>query len=213
MPTTDAPRRIAYRVLTPRLEVRCYAPADATALVEAMAAGTAHIAPWIPFGREPPQSVDEKMELLRMFRGKFDLGQDFIFGAFDRTEPSRLVGGTGLHPRIGPDALEIGYWLRDGASGRGLATEMAAAMTRVGFRSHAVARLEIRCDSRNVASARIPEKLGYRREGCLRGTCIGSDPGPGDMLVFGMLRDEFDASPAAAVPVEAFDAAGRSIGL
>jgi hypothetical protein len=54
-------------------------------------------------------------------------------------------------------------------------------------------------------------RLGFRREGCLRGTCIGSDPGPGDLLVFGMLRDEFESSPAAAVPVEAFDAAGRSL--
>jgi RimJ/RimL family protein N-acetyltransferase len=202
---------IAYRVLTPRLEIRCYAPSDAPALVEAMAAGVDHMRPWLPFARTEPETVEQKIELLRTFRGKFDLGQDFIVGAFDRAAPSQLLGGSGLHHRIGPDALEIGYWMRAGHTGRGLATETAAAMTRVAFTSHRVSRVEIRCDARNHASARVPEKLGYRREGCLRGTSLGAEPGPGDLLVFGMLRDEFDASPAAAVPVEAFDAAGRPI--
>lgn len=218
-PASDAaaPRmpHIAYRVLTPRLDVRCYEPSDAGALLAAMEAGTEHIAPWIPFGREPPGTFEAKRELLRTFRGRFDLGQDFVFGAFERAgdpaEPSHLVGGTGLHLRVGPDAAEIGYWVRAGWTGRGIAAEMAAAMSHAGFRTHGFGRMEIRCDSRNAASARVAEKLGYRREGCLRGTSLGSDPGPGDLLVFGLLRDEFAASPAAAVPVEMFDAAGRPL--
>ena len=215
MTTSAAPSLpVPYRLETERLIVRCYAPTDAPALVDAMSAGVAHLVPWLPWASFEPLPLDDKIALLRTFRAKFDLDQDYVFGAFERSGEragGRLVGGTGIHLRIGPAAGEIGYWLRSGAPGRGLATEMAAAMTRVGFRTHGVARIEIRCDARNLASARIPEKLGYRREGCLRGTSLYSDPGPGDLLVFGMLRDEFDASPAAAVPVEAFDAMGRPL--
>jgi RimJ/RimL family protein N-acetyltransferase len=211
MSDAPLPPPVPYRVRTRRLDVRCYAPSDAGALLAAMEAGTAHIAPWIPFGREPPGTFEAKRELLRSFRGKFDLGQDFIYGAFDRADPARLLGGTGLHLRVGPQAAEIGYWIRGGATGQGYATEMAAAMTRAGFLGHGFARIEIRCDPRNAASARVAEKLGYRLEGTLRGTCHGSDPGPGDLRVYGMLRPEFDASPAASMPGEMFDAADRPI--
>ena len=61
----------------------------------------------------------------------------------------------------GPEALEIGYWIRADAVGQGYATESTAALTRVAFEVVDVERVEIRCVPENRASAAIPRKLGY----------------------------------------------------
>ena len=54
----------------------------------------------MPWAADEPKPVEEKAELLRFFRGRFDLGEDFVYGVFARDE-SEVVGGTGLHTRIG----------------------------------------------------------------------------------------------------------------
>ncbi len=75
-----------------------------------------------------------------------------------------MVGGTGLHRRIGEDGLEIGYWRRADAGGRGLVTTWSAALTRAAFALDGVERVEIHCDEANVASAAVPRRLGFTLE-------------------------------------------------
>lgn len=215
MTTSAAPSLpVPYRLETERLILRCYAPSDAPALVDAMSAGVAHLVPWLPWASFEPLPLDDKIALLRTFRAKFDLDQDYVFGAFERSGEragGRLVGGTGIHLRIGPAAGEIGYWLRAGEERKGLATEMAAAITYAGFAIRGFARMAIHCDVRNERSAAVPRRLGYRQEGVLRaGADHGRDP-RGDLAVFGMTQSEFAASPSARVSVQAFDAADRAI--
>ena len=103
---------------TERLTIRCWEPRDAPLLADALGSSLEHLRPWMPWAHGEPTPLDEKVELLRRFRGMFDLGQDFVYGLFDRDE-SEVVGGTGLHTRIGPEALEIGYWLRSSRVGAG----------------------------------------------------------------------------------------------
>ena len=73
-----------------------------------------------------------------------------------------VLGGVGLYRRVGPDAIEIGYWTRTDRAGEGIATEAARALTAAGSNLQGVDRIEIHCDPANEASARIPQKLGYR---------------------------------------------------
>ena len=54
-----------------------------------------HLRPWMPWATTSP-SISTRVELLRTFRAKFDLGEDFVYAIFDRGE-SRVLGGTGLH--------------------------------------------------------------------------------------------------------------------
>ncbi len=97
----------AYRIQTDRLLIRCYSPEDAPKLKEAIDASLDHLRPWMPWAKDDPETLDAKVELLRRFRGNFDLGNDFIYGIFS-PEDSVVLGGVGLHPRVGPNALEIG---------------------------------------------------------------------------------------------------------
>src|SRR5262245_8467890 len=89
----------AYRIETPRLVIRCWEPRDAPLLKAAIDASLEHLLPWMPWAKDEPQSVEAKMELLRQFRGRFDLGKDFVYALFDRQE-REVVGGSGLHPRV-----------------------------------------------------------------------------------------------------------------
>lgn len=59
---------------------------------------------------------------------------------------------------------EVGFILKPAFQGRGLATEMAAEMLRLGFEEMGLHRIIGRCDARNTASWRVLERLGMRRE-------------------------------------------------
>jgi RimJ/RimL family protein N-acetyltransferase len=199
-----------YAIHTERLVLRCWDPADAPALKEAVDSSLDHLRPWMPWAVNEPQPLEAKVALLRRFRGDFDLGNDFVYGAFDRRDGS-VAGGTGLHTRVGANALEIGYWIRASRIGEGLATELSAALTRVAFAVCGVDRVEIRVEPANERSAAIPRKLGFVEEARLRRRLESAEGELRDAVVFSLFADDFDASAAAAAPLEAFDAAGERV--
>jgi len=78
-------------------------------------------------------------------------------------EDGAIRGMVGLHRRGGPDELEIGYWLDDAATGRGLMSEACTMATDVAFSVDGIDAVEIIHDSANHRSAGVPARLGYRR--------------------------------------------------
>jgi RimJ/RimL family protein N-acetyltransferase len=197
-----------YRIVTDRLVVRCWDPRDAPLLKDALDSSLEHLRPWLAWANDEPQPVEQKAALLRRFRGRFDLGEDFVYGILSRDE-SEVVGGTGLHARVGDKAFEIGYWIRASRVGEGLATEATGALTRSAFELCDVDRIEIRVEPGNEASRAIPLKLGFVEEATLRRRI--HDPEPHDLVIFTLFRDDFASSPAAAAAVEAYDAAGTRV--
>jgi RimJ/RimL family protein N-acetyltransferase len=200
-----------YRIVTERTVVRCWEPRDAALAKDAIDSSLDELRAWMPWALNEPQTLEEKVELLRRFRGQFDLGEGYVYGIFSPDE-SEVVGGTGLHKRVGADAFEIGYWIRTARAGHGLATEVGAALTRVGFEVCAVDRIEIQCEPRNERSMRIPRKLGYTEEARLRRRLYAPPGGePRDVVVFSLFRSDHPDSPAASAQLEAFDAAGARV--
>ncbi|WP_019229166.1 GNAT family N-acetyltransferase, partial [Sedimentibacter sp. B4] len=70
--------------------------------------------------------------------------------------------GFSLHRRVGPDGLEIGYWLDAAHTGVGLATEAVGGLTAVALALPEVERVEIHTDEGNARSAAVPRRLGYQ---------------------------------------------------
>ena len=194
-----------------RVVARCWEPRDAPALKEAVDSSIDHLRPWMPWAADEPQTLEEKVQLLRRFRGQFDLGQNFVYGLFARDE-SEVVGGSGFHPRVGENAFEIGYWIRAGRTGQGLATEAVATLTRVAFELCGVERLEIHVEPANEASCRIPRKLGYAEEGTLRRRLPAAEGATRlDAVIFSLFGEEFAASPLRDFPLEAYDSVGNRL--
>jgi RimJ/RimL family protein N-acetyltransferase len=202
-----------YRIETERLVIRCWNPADAELLDEAVTSSIEHLRPWMPWIADEPRTLDERVELLRGFRSRFDSGDDFVYGIF-APDDSRVLGGTGLHTRLGDDAFEIGYWIRADAAGRGLATESTAALTRVAFELSDVERVEIHVEPANERSAAVPRRLGFVEEATLRRRLPARRDEPRrDVTIFSMLAAELPASACAELQLRAYDAAGWVVSL
>jgi RimJ/RimL family protein N-acetyltransferase len=201
-----------YRIETERLVVRCWQPQDAPLLKEAIDESLDHLRPWMAWANDEPQPLDAKIELLRTFRGSFDLGTDFVYGIFSRDE-SRVVGGSGLHRRGQGEALEIGYWLRVSETGNGYMTETVSVLTQAAFAWCGVERVDILVAPDNEASLKVPLRLGYVEEAVLRRRqeLLREGAPRGDVVVFSMLAEELAASPARDAAFAAYDGAGRPL--
>jgi RimJ/RimL family protein N-acetyltransferase len=198
-----------YRIETERLVIRCWEPADALPLKEALDSSLDHLRPFMDWAHDEPQPLEKKADLLRAFRALYDTGESFVMGIFDRSE-GEVLGGSGLHARVGPGGLEIGYWIRASATRQGIATEASAALTRVGFEVCEADRIEIRIEPQNEASFGIPRKLGFVEEATLRRRLPGRRGGPlRDMTIWTMFREDFD--PSIAPLLRAFDGLGRQL--
>ncbi len=199
----------AYRIETKRLVVRCYNPSDAQMLADSVRENVEHLKPWMPWAHNEPEPFEEKVKRLHSFRGRFDLGEDFVYGIFNRDE-TRLLGGTGLHTRLGENELEIGYWIHKDFVNRGLVTESTAALVKVSFEIIHVHRIEIHCDPSNLGSAAVPRKLGFTHEGTLRAKTPFLD-GWSDSMIWGLLEGEYPNSPSVKAEITAFDAVGNAL--
>lgn len=95
-------------------------------------------------------------------RRKFEL-------AVVHSHEDRLIGGCGIRV-TNPEAREgdIGFILDRRFWGRGYGTEAAERLLRFGFGELGLHRIYATCDPRNVASARVLEKIGMQREGYIR---------------------------------------------
>lgn len=177
------------------LTLRAYRPGDGPALQRAAVASYAHLRPWMPWARAE-QSVEESEALCRRFAAHYLLGEDFVLGIWSGDE---LAGGTGFHPRGGSLALggaDIGMWISAERANKGLGTLVLAAMLAWGFSAAwPWQRLTWHCDTRNLASARVAEKGGLRREATFRADTLDVDGARRDTHLYAILREEWAGSP------------------
>lgn len=177
----------AWRVRTARLELRPWQLADVDALVALQIDNRDHLLPWMPWAQAPAYP-DEAARRVLDFHGRFARGEDYVYGIFLDGAP---IGGTGLHLRVGPRAAEIGYWVAKKHEGKGLVTEAARGMARVGLLLHDLDRIEIRMDPANRRSAAVPPRLGFSLETTLRRRIEGLD-GLRDVHVWALYRDQVE---------------------
>ncbi len=104
---------------------------------------------------------------------------------------TRLVGGVRLsitseHHREG----SLGYAFDPAVWGQGYATEAVGRVLVEGFRHIGLHRIHAVCDPENRGSARVMEKLGMTREGCLRSNLLLRGQWR-DSLIYSILEQEF----------------------
>lgn len=136
------------------------------------------IARWMPAIPYPYLRADADAYLRRT------AGRDGVFAVI---VDGRVSGGIAVGARKWRRA-EVGYWVRRDARGRGVASCALRLATAWGF-AHGYRRLQLHADVENVASQRVAEKAGYRREGVLR-AWIEQNGIPRDHVMYSRLASD-----------------------
>jgi RimJ/RimL family protein N-acetyltransferase len=173
-------------LLTPRLRLRPFDEADASALF-ALHSNADVLRYW----DTPPWTEPARAErFLAACREMAETGTGVRL-AVTRASDGSFLGWCSL-TRWNPDhrSAALGYCFGQAAWGHGYATEAGRALLQWAFDVLDLNRVQAETDTRNAASARVLEKLGFVREGTLREDCV-VDGEVSDSWVYGLLRREW----------------------
>ena len=178
---------------TPRLLLRPFDDADANDLFELQSSADV-----LRFWDSPPWCDRGRSErFIEACRQMADEGTG-VRVAVDRADDGAFIGWCHLSTwNPVHRSASLGYCFTEAAWGHGYATEAARALLRWAFDTLDLNRDQAEADTRNAASARVLEKLGFVREGTLREDCVVNGE-VSDSWVFGLLRREWQPSSGPA---------------
>ena len=174
---------------TARLRLRPFEDSDADDLF-ALQSNTHVLRYW----DAPPWSEPARAEKFIARCGEMAQEDVGVRPAVERASDGAFIGWC-TFSNWNPDfrSASLGYCFSDAVWGHGYATEAARALLGWAFDTLDLNRVQAETDTRNAASARVLEKLGFRREGTLREDCVVNGD-VSDSWVYGLLRREWQPS-------------------
>lgn len=171
---------------TPRLRLRPFGESDADELF-AMHSNTYVMRYW----DSPPWSERARADRFITACQHMEQEGSGTRLAADRVEDDSFIGWCSLN-QWNPEyrSASLTYCFGQAVWGRGYATEAAGALLRWAFDTLDLNRVQTEADTRNLASARVLEKLGFVREGTLREDCVVNGE-VSDSWVYGLIRREW----------------------
>lgn len=117
-------------------------------------------------------SEEDVVELIGRMESGLTSNQTINWGI--TLKPDDQVIGVAGYVRSTPEhhRAEIGYMLSDDLHGQGIMSEAVEAILDYGFRQMHLHLVEAVTDPRNVASARVLEKMGFVKEAYFRENCL-----------------------------------------
>ena len=185
----------AVEVTGPTLTLRYATAADAPRLLEL--ASDPEVTRWFSWG--PYGALDQPKAYIASLPEKRERGEllDFLI-VHGEAGP---IGVTGLSELAVRDRrATVGTWFGRDWWGSGANRESKALIAALAFRELGLDRLTAWANTRNGRSQVALERVGFRREGVLRGWHRHGDA-VHDVVVLGMVRADWEASPLAGVPV------------
>jgi [ribosomal protein S5]-alanine N-acetyltransferase len=109
-----------------------------------------------------------------------------------KAEGLELIGGITLSNirRRAAQTATLGYWMGERHAGKGHMTRAVRLLADFSFRELGLDRVEAACLPENLASVRVLEKAGFRREGYARGY-LAIAGRRRDHLLYGLLKADF----------------------
>jgi RimJ/RimL family protein N-acetyltransferase len=162
------------------LILRSWTEADAPTLV--VACNDPEITHWIP---AIPSPYTEK-DALAYVRGEVRPEEHSLAITLDGV----VVGAIGMGVNSINYRGRVGYWVAATARGRGVCTRALRLLSRWALDELELQRLDLITDPDNLASQRVAEKVGFRREGVLRAYLCHPDGRIRDSVMFSLLPGE-----------------------
>jgi ribosomal-protein-serine acetyltransferase len=175
------------RAVAPGLEMKLLETTEAKRLYQVVERNREHLRQWLPWVDHTRSVEDVRTFILRVLdQYHSNLGPQagiWIRGA--------LLGTIGCHPIDWMNRnCSIGYWLDAAEQGKGVITRCCTALIDYLFQEMGMHRVEIRCGTGNQRSCAIPERLGFSREGVVRGAEWVNDRWI-DLVVWGLLESDW----------------------
>ena len=146
--------------------VRFAEPEDADAMVDLLERNHSFFAPYEP--RRAPEQLrpDVQRELLAAIEARRGRGDEYAFGVF-LAEGDLLIGRVNLTNVVRRAFMNayLGYYLDRAYNGRGYMTKAVDAVVDFAFGPGRLHRVQAAVMPDNLASNRVLEKVGFRREG------------------------------------------------
>lgn len=175
---------------TARLELRPFRRRDVDALVAGVHDSLPELERWLPWVHRRYGRSDG-LRFIRDSSAAWIEGRAHDFAIRYRDEPDHHVGNISIWPTSERErAGEMGYWIRTGEVGKGVASEAGARVLQVGFEELGLHRVTLRIAVGNRPSERVAEKLGFVHEGLLRQEVLVKGEWL-DHTLWAMLEDEY----------------------
>jgi ribosomal-protein-alanine N-acetyltransferase len=116
---------------------------------------------------------------------------EYLQLGIERLEDAQLLGKCALFNFVAQSKrADVGYGIACDSWGHGVMQEALRALLGFGFSELGLNRVEADIDPRNLRSAKLLERLGFKQEGYLRERWIVGEE-VSDSAVFGLLRRDF----------------------
>ncbi len=135
---------------------------DAEEITELVHRNLSHLQGHMPWALDEPTTSADRRVMIKGWLADWKDGGDAVY-AIRLEGESQIRGACGIHNRIGPRALEIGYWLSKDSEGMLIITRAAAIATGLAFELDDIESVEIHHDKANLKSGKVPERLGFTR--------------------------------------------------
>ena len=149
-------------LLTARLCLRPYEPADAPAFFALLHADRPRFQPSFPDRLQAVRAAPDADVALRTFAEDWRTGRFYVFGIWHQLSGAYL-GDICIMPQRDGQA-EIGYYLAAAAEGHGYAREALAAIVGFGFGVLGCRRLLVRCFLTNERGQAVARAVGFEAE-------------------------------------------------
>ena len=171
---------------TERLLLRRFGPEDATALAAYRSdPNVSRYQSWI----SPVPVVQARALVAELALGE-PRAEGWFQYAVERKDRPGLIGDVGVNRRDAGRQAELGFSFAAEHQGRGYATEAVRRVVEHLLVEEGLHRVTAECDARNDRSARLLERVGFRREGHLRASTWMKGEWTDD-LIFGVLASEW----------------------
>lgn len=147
--------------------IRTFQETDLEAHYEAVNESISQISPWLPWCHRGYSVAENREWVLSRFKA-WDNHEEFSFVITD-LEKKRFIGSCGINQVNRHHGFaNLGYWVRTSYAGKGYATKATILTSRFAFQVLQLNRIEILAAVGNMASRRVAEKAGAKKEGVLR---------------------------------------------
>ncbi|PGS53481.1 GNAT family N-acetyltransferase [Bacillus sp. AFS041924] len=143
------------------------------------------------YGMDPFTEKDQAVKMIDSFQTRFENLQGMRFGIVEK-ESKKLIGTIGLNNLVlHSRRTEIGYDLLPEFWRKGYMSEAIKEITSYCFEKLGIFRIGANIFPDNTASSTLVEKVGFKKEGLLRGYLVQNDQSY-DLNVFSLIKPDWE---------------------